>query len=75
MLSFYFLLSFFPLLLILLDLLGLMSQSCPALQQSVQKYLARLAPSEGPFKAVRKQPHRAVEPPFFGESFIGGKVL
>src|SRR4249919_2852917 len=46
MLSFYFLLSFFPLLLILIDFLGLFSQSGPVLQQSVYKYLARLAPSE-----------------------------
>ena len=46
MLSFYCLLSFFPLLLILIDLLGLLSQSGPVLQQSVHKYLARLAPAE-----------------------------
>jgi len=45
-LSFFLLLSFFPLLLILLNLLGLFSQSGPVLQQMLQKYLARLAPSE-----------------------------
>jgi membrane protein len=46
MLSFYFLLSFFPLALILINFLGLLSQSGPELQNSVNKYLARLAPSE-----------------------------
>jgi len=44
-LSFYFLLAIFPLLLILIDFLGLLSQSGPVLQQSMHKYLARLAPS------------------------------
>src|SRR3954462_14438303 len=44
MLSFYLLLSIFPLLLLLIDLLGFLFQSGPGFQQAVHKYLARIAP-------------------------------
>jgi len=44
MMSFYLLLSIFPLLLLLIDLLGMMSHSGPGLQQSIHKYFARVAP-------------------------------
>jgi len=45
MLSFYLLLSVFPLLLLLIDLTGLLFQSGPGFQQAVHKYVARVAPS------------------------------
>jgi membrane protein len=45
-LSFFLLLSFFPLALILIHFLGLLYQSGPELRESMSKYLARLAPSE-----------------------------
>jgi len=45
MLSFYLLLSIFPLLLLLIDLLGLLYQSGPGFQHVVYKYFARIAPS------------------------------
>jgi membrane protein len=45
MLSFYLLLSIFPLLLLLIDLLGLLFQSEPGFHQAVHKYFARVAPS------------------------------
>jgi membrane protein len=45
MLSFYLLLSIFPLLLLLINLLGLLFQSGPGFQQAVYKYFARVAPS------------------------------
>jgi membrane protein len=45
MLSFYFLLSIFPLLLFLLALLGLMLQSGQALHHAIHSYLAKLAPA------------------------------
>jgi membrane protein len=45
MLSFYLLLSIFPLLLLLIDLLGLLFQSEPGFHQAVHKYFARIAPS------------------------------
>jgi uncharacterized BrkB/YihY/UPF0761 family membrane protein len=38
-------LSIFPLLLLLIDLLGLLFQSGPGFQQAVYKYFARVAPS------------------------------
>jgi membrane protein len=44
MLSFYLLLSIFPLLLLLIDLLGLLFQSGPGFREVVQVYLARIAP-------------------------------
>lgn len=44
MLSFYLLLSIFPLLLLLIDLAGVVYQSGPGFQQTVHKYLARVAP-------------------------------
>jgi membrane protein len=44
MLSFYLLLSVFPLLLLLIDMTGLLFQSGPGLQQAVHKYFARVAP-------------------------------
>jgi membrane protein len=44
MLSFYLLLSIFPLLLLLIDLLGFLFQSGPGFQQAVHKYFARIAP-------------------------------
>src|SRR4030095_15021200 len=43
-LSFYFLLSFFPLLLSLIALLGLLLQSGPVLQETLHKYLDAVAP-------------------------------
>ena len=43
-LSFYFLLSFFPLLLFLIALLGLLLQSGPVLRETLHKYLAAVAP-------------------------------
>ncbi|MDQ6621844.1 MAG: YihY/virulence factor BrkB family protein [Pseudomonadota bacterium] len=45
MLSFYFLLSIFPLLLFLIALLGVFLQSGPALQNKLHQYLATVAPS------------------------------
>jgi len=45
MLSFYLLLSVFPLLLLLIDLTGLLFESGPGFQQAVDKYFARVAPS------------------------------
>jgi membrane protein len=45
MLSFYLLLSIFPLLLLLIDLLGLLFQSEPGFHLAVHKYFARIAPS------------------------------
>jgi membrane protein len=44
MLSFYFLLSIFPLLLFLMALLGLLLQSGPALQETLHQYLAAVVP-------------------------------
>jgi len=44
MLSFYLLLSIFPLLLLLIDMLGLLYQSGPGFQETVHKYFARVAP-------------------------------
>ncbi|MEO7599687.1 MAG: YihY/virulence factor BrkB family protein [Opitutus sp.] len=44
-LSFYFLLSTFPLLLFLITLLGLLLRSGPEFQATLQKYLAALVPS------------------------------
>jgi membrane protein len=44
MLSFYFLLSIFPLLLFLMTLLGLVLQSEPALQGTLHRYLAAVVP-------------------------------
>ncbi len=44
MLSFYFLLSIFPLLLFLMTLLGLVLQSEPALQETMHRYLAAVVP-------------------------------
>jgi len=44
-LSFYFLLSTFPLLLFLVTLLGLMLQSGPEFQDTLQRYLAAVLPS------------------------------
>lgn len=43
-LSFFFLLSLFPLLLALVALLGLVLQTGPALQETLHEYLAALAP-------------------------------
>jgi len=43
-LSFYFLLSIFPLLLFLTALLGLLLQSGPVLQETLHKYLAAVVP-------------------------------
>ena len=43
-LSFYFLLSFFPLLVSLIALLGLLLQSGPVLQETLHKYLAAVVP-------------------------------
>jgi membrane protein len=45
MLSFYLLLSIFPLLLLLIDLMGVLFQSEPGFQHEVHKYFARIAPS------------------------------
>ena len=47
-LSFYFLLSIFPLLLFLIALLGLLLQSGPVLQQTLHKYLAAVVPESAP---------------------------
>lgn len=44
-LSFYFLLALFPLLMVLLALLGLVLQSGPALQDTLRMYLLALAPA------------------------------
>lgn len=44
MLSFYFLLSIFPLFLFLIALLGLLLQSGPALQETLKQYLAAVVP-------------------------------
>ena len=44
MLSFYFILSIFPLLLFLVAVLGLMLQSGQELHQAIHSYLAKLAP-------------------------------
>jgi membrane protein len=44
MLSFYFLLSIFPLLLFLMALLGLLLQSGPALQETLHQYLLAVVP-------------------------------
>ena len=43
-LSFYFLLSFFPLSLVLMALLGLLLQSGPVFQETLHKYLAAVVP-------------------------------
>jgi membrane protein len=43
-LSFYFLLSFFPLLLFLITLLGLLLQSGPVPQETLHKYLTAVVP-------------------------------
>jgi membrane protein len=43
-LSFYFLLSFFPLLVSLIALLGLLLQSGPVLKETLHKYLAAVVP-------------------------------
>ena len=43
-LSFYFLLSFFPLLVSLIALLGLLLQSGPVLQETLHKYLTAVVP-------------------------------
>ncbi len=45
MLSFYFLLSIFPLLLFLIALLGILLQSGPVLQGTLQQYLAAVVPA------------------------------
>jgi membrane protein len=45
MLSFYFILSIFPLLLFLLALLGMMLQSGEALHEAIHNYLAKVAPT------------------------------
>ena len=45
MLSFYFLLSLFPLLLFLIALLGLLLQSGPVLQATLHRYLAAVVPA------------------------------
>ncbi len=45
MLSFYFLLSLFPLLLFLIALLGLLLQSGPVLQGTLHQYLAAVVPA------------------------------
>lgn len=45
MLSFYFILAIFPLLLFLVALLGLMLQSATALHQALHNYLAKVAPA------------------------------
>jgi membrane protein len=47
-LSFYFLLSLFPLLLFLIALLGLLLQSGPVLQETLHKYLAAVVPESAP---------------------------
>jgi len=47
-LSFYFLLSIFPLLLFLIALLGLLLQSGPVLQETLHKYLAAVVPESAP---------------------------
>ncbi len=44
MLSFYFLLSIFPLLLFLIALLGIFLKSGPAIQQRLSEYLATIVP-------------------------------
>src|SRR6478672_4052211 len=43
-LSFYFLLSFFPLLIFLIALLGLLLESGPALRDTLHKYLTAVVP-------------------------------
>ena len=44
MMSFYLLLAVFPLLLLLVDLLGLLYESGPVFQENIHKYIARVAP-------------------------------
>lgn len=44
MLSFYFLLAMFPLLILLIALLGLLLESGPVFQQTLQQYLAAVLP-------------------------------
>jgi len=44
MLAFYLLLSIFPLLLLLIDLLGVLYQAGPGLQQNLARYLSRVVP-------------------------------
>jgi len=60
MLSFYFILSLFPLLLCLLAVLGLLLQSGQALYQAIHEYLTKLAPGSvsGMIDATLRQVRR-----------------